>query len=181
MAVSNVRDNFAKWQKYNTVRITKELQQKAKELEEDVSEKIATKLEETLKDNIIKSYQPRSSGSYVHTNQLVNSIYVEKSEGKVMVKVKDNIIYNDGGRKDPVSTAQVYDFLRFGTKGSTEHKRSSNGVEYDYVMKSKYYIGKVPVINYPTPPHPFEEHTQEAMNGYIESLKQDILRKNRRK
>ena len=100
-------------------------------------------------------------GDYIHTDTLINNIHTETTKiesGKYKIEAKVR------------SISDVYDFLRFGTKGSLHHKISfDNGRKFDYYYKD--YDGSFyPAINYPTRPHPFEEHTLEQINGYIDSL-----------
>lgn len=111
-------------------------------------------------------------GTYKHTNTLVDNIYTEvnkidKGKYEIIAKVRDEL-YDDGGR-GRVSTIEVYDFLKYGTKGSLKHRVTESGKEYDYFYEDE--DGETyPAINHPTPPHPFEEHTTEQMDGYINSL-----------
>lgn len=171
--------NVKNFEKSYSVQLDKILSKKADEIGKELSENIETKLNEALKTNIVASYEPRGDGGYVHTNTLIDNIYtettkIEPGKYKVEAKVTDGI-YDDGG-KGRVSISDVYDFLRFGTKGSLKHKVTSLGKEYDYSFEDVYGSFHT-AINYPTLPHPFEEHTLEQMDGYINSLIDDYKRR----
>ena len=93
---------------------------------------------------------------YHHTGVLEDAISTRienksRYESKVVVVIKPNP-YPDGR----TNAAQVYEWLRHGTKGGK-----------DYVFENK--DGERPTAtNYPTPIHPFEEHTIIQMRGFLQ-------------
>lgn len=162
--------NSSRWQKHLTVMITNELKAVAEDTGVNVRLVVADKLEQTYKDNLKASYGPRSAkgaeiqsthkrktSTYNPTSPTLENAITTVIEGNyVKIKIKDEK-YPNGA-----STEQVHDWLSEGTKGGgkkTGFYKDENG-EWHY--------------NYPTPPHPFEEHTRNEMRGFLDSLVGDI-------
>ena len=166
--------NSSKWAKHATVMITKELETLAENTGVNVRLVIADKLKQTYIDNLENSYRPRSlqgiasaetykskSSTYTNTHTLSTAIDVAIEDSVVKIIVDENKTYEDD-RKIPAS--KVLKWLSEGTeggsrKGGTGYYSDENG-EWHY--------------NYPTPAHPFEEHTISQMKGFLGSLESDI-------
>lgn len=188
-----IRDNASRFRKTATVAITKQLKRIENEMRIDLVEDISKTLLNKYKDNVELSYGPRNpvninisnesdgtsgdkdksrtvkTSTYEHLGLFLKNIDTkyENNAIKIIIK-KEKYPTLEGSTKKEVTTEEVYNFLRYGTKG---------GGTYPYAVKVDPKTGKKEFIwayNYPTPAHLFEEHTQNYMNSYIETLKKDI-------
>ena len=93
---------------------------------------------------------------YHHTGRLAQSVYaiIDGDNVKAMIKNKQ---YDNG-----TSTAEVYDYLKFGTTNNPK----SNIYSYDNGTKFSTYISQ--------PPHNFEARTREHMKDFLNKLAIDI-------
>lgn len=166
--------NSSRWQKHATVMITKELEAIAEDTGVNVRLVIRDKLDESYKRNLTLSYGPRSSkgvevqkthkrktSTYTNTNTLEEKAINTVIDGDyVKVVVDETITYDNNDRNVPAT--KVIKWLSEGTKGGGEktgYYKDEDG-EWHY--------------NYPTPAHPFEEHTRNEMLGFLDSLEGDI-------
>lgn len=191
------RDNFGRFQKNLTVNIQKHLLKQAEALRTDIELVVADKLEETHKANVVASYIPRAQSelakveynknkkveemedrkkqivsrrsrktlSYRHTGTLEEAIHSEiehknRYESKIKIVIEGKEYEDSGHRKNgPVKATQVYKWLKNGTDGGSR--------AYWFTDKN----GDRPdAVNYPTPPHPFEEHTIAQMRSFLSTL-----------
>lgn len=189
------RDNFGRFQEKLTINIQKHLMKQAEALRTDVELVVADKLEEIHKANVVASYYPKASGEqakveynttkkaeeqadrklginsrrsrkklgYKHTGTLEDAISTKIEhknlyESRIIVTIKGIPYPNTGNRKDEVTAIDVYKWLKNGTDG---------GKAYWFTNKDGNRPG---AMNYPTPPHPFEEHTIAQMRGFLETL-----------
>lgn len=142
-----------------TKQISKQLHDMAKKMNVNLTKVIEDKLLETYKTNVLHSYAPRSeNGGYEPTGTFVDSIYTKVEDNTISVMIAD-VPYENGNNK---STVDVHTFLTEGTKG---------GGEYAYISEDD---GLQFARNYPTPIHLFEEHTIAQMDGFLDSLLNDI-------
>ena len=117
----------------------------------------------------------RKTLSYEHTGILVNQAIdtkIEKKsryESKVSIIVKPIPYPNDGHRKKVVTAAQVYEWLREGTRGGGHYWFYNEEAE------------RPTAYNYSTPAHLFEMHTSLQMKGFMQSLDLKKEYKNTRK
>lgn len=171
-----IRDNAGRFRKYAAAYIDKELRRHAEEIGLSVRRMVKDKLKETYKDNVKKSYTPRSvrgqaikkynesTGkgghkkklTYRHTGTFLRSINTVIEGNVVKVKI-DDLPYPKGR-----TTTKVYKWLREGTKGSPP------GKGYPYLGENAKVLW---AYNYPTPAHLFEQHTRTQMKGYLAALK----------
>lgn len=134
-----------------------------------------TKKAEELEDkNIgINSRRSRKKLGYTHTGTLENAIHSKiehknRYESRVKIVV-ESVEYPDTGHRKsgPVSTTEVYEWLKNGTTG---------GGHYWFTNKD----GQRPTAyNYPTPAHLFEQHTIVQMKGFLSTL--DVKKYSRKK
>lgn len=174
MKKPKLRNNVGQFQKYATIVITKELEQVAEETEVNVRLVVADKLKETYKQNLIASYGPRSeegryivethkrkTSTYTHEHKLEEAINTIIDGKTVKVVIDESKTYDDG---TPVT--QVYEWLTRGTNPPKNswyrHDLDSNEGTWTFYR------------NYPTPAHLFEEHTNVQMQGFVDSLANEI-------
>lgn len=197
-----IKDNASRFRKTATVVITKELQKQAEELKIDLVKDISETLLNKYKENVELSYGPRGVRgreveeynnskkeleqqdrevgiksprrgrkklTYRHTNIFLDSIYTKYEGNTIKVMIEKREYPNEEGITKSVKTTEdIYNFLRYGTSG---------GGTYPYAKQTNPETGEEELVwayNYPTPAHLFEEHTQNYMNSYIDSLKRDI-------
>jgi hypothetical protein len=167
--------NSSRWQKHATVMITKELEAIAENTGVNVRLVIRDKLDESYKRNLTLSYGPRSSrgveaqethkrntSTYTNTHTLEEAINTIIDGDYVKVVVDETKKY--GGDRE-VPATKVIKWLSEGTRGGgkkTGYYKDEND-EWHY--------------NYPTPVHPFEEHTRNEMLGFLDSIEGDIRNK----
>lgn len=156
-----------------TWNITKTLQEVAKEAELRIKPMVRDKLEETLRAEVYASYQPateqgkatqeynethkhQKARPYHHTGLLASKIGANIDGNTVKAVVRDGT-YDNGA-----TTAEVYDYLKFGTPD-----RAKTDV-YDYNKGKEFsqYISQEP--------HNFEARTREQMRDYIEEMEAKI-------
>ncbi len=168
--------NSSRWQKHATVMITKELEAIAENTGVNVRLAIRDKLDESYKRNLALSYGPRSSrgveaqethkrktSTYTNTHTLEEAIDTIIDGEYVKVVVDETVTYDNNDRNVPAT--KVIKWLSEGTRGGgkkTGYYKDENG-EWHY--------------NYPTPVHPFEEHTRNEMLGFLDSIEGDIRNK----
>lgn len=168
--------NSSRWQKHATVMITKELEAIAENTGVNVRLAIRDKLDESYKRNLTLSYGPRSSrgveaqethkrktSTYTNTHTLEEAIDTIIDGEYVKVVVDETVTYDNNDRNVPAT--KVIKWLSEGTRGGgkkTGYYKDENG-EWHY--------------NYPTPVHPFEEHTRNEMLGFLDSIEGDIRNK----
>lgn len=152
----------------DTKQIIKQLQNAAKKTNLNLTKTIEDKLLETYKTNVLHSYSSRSEdGNYENTNTFLDSIYVKTEGNEIAVMIRDTpyerIKSEDNVKYQQVkSTVDIHTFLTEGTQG---------GGDYPYETPE----GKIKFAhNYPTPKHMFEEHTIAQMDGFLDSLLNDI-------
>lgn len=164
------RINAGQFQKYATVAITKELEAIAEDTGVNIKKVIADQLDETYKVNLVASYGPRSkagrhtqethkrkTSTYTHTHTMEEAIKTIIDGDTVKVVINEATTYEDG-----TPATQVYDWLTKGTNGG------------GYYMFENEDGKKSIAYNYPTPAHLFEEHTKLQMQGFLDSLENDI-------
>ena len=116
----------------------------------------AKQAENEDKKQDLKVRNRRRKIPYKHTGTFLDSIYTEKKDNEIVVKIRD-LQYENGK-----STIDVYKWLTNGTSG---------GGNYYFVNNN----GERPTAhNYPIPRHEFEEQTMVQMLGYLHSLENDI-------
>lgn len=193
------KDNFNKFQKDFTIRVTKRLEKLGQQLEVDVSDKVATKLEQCYKDNVKQSYGPRSVGAAqdILFNEKAKKAEQEDRKQGLNIRHKrrripyihtgtfeESIYVAKDGRKLSVMIRDVpyedsdrsYDESTRSTVDVYEWlTHGTDGSDKPYWFKSR--SGNRPYAsNYPTPRHEFEEQTMVQMIGYLDSLKNDLER-----
>lgn len=151
-----------------TKQVIKQLQDEAKKMNLNLTKIIEDKLLETYKTNVLHSYASRStSGGYEHTGRFLDSIYVKTEGNEIAVMIQD-IPYEQIKSEDGIkyqqtkSTVDVHTFLTEGTKGGGSYPYETSEGEIKYAH------------NNPTPKHMFEEHTIAQMDGFLDSLLNDI-------
>ena len=196
MARKQLRDNFGRWQKTAVVHITKRLEKIANDMEVDILEDVAEKLESTYKDNVLASYTPRSAEGY--QNMLYNArkraeeaedraIGIENPRrsrkkvtyhhtGKFLESIK--VVVEDRAAKVKIEEL-VYDDGKADGKSATTlkvydwlTKGTNTKIGHNYAYKTKNGIsgGR----NYPTEIHNFELWTKLEMKAFMEGLENDI-------
>ena len=166
--------NSSRWAKHATVLITKELNAIAENTGVNVRLVIADKLKQTYIDNLKASYGPRSlqgiataekykskSSTYTNTHTLEERAIDTIIDGNYVKVVVDETVTYDNNDRD-VPATKVIKWLKEGTKGrgkKTGYYKDENG-DWHY--------------SYPTPVHPFEEHTRNEMLGFLDSLEDNI-------
>lgn len=143
-----------------TVYITEQAQKIAKKTQVNVQQIIADKSREAYINNILATYAPSGDGSYVHTGIFVDSVYTEINGDDVNVMLADTEYPN---RR---STIDVYEFLTKGTHASDKSYAYQDDTDGMRPIKFAH--------NYSTPVHPFEQHAQLQIEGFLESLDSDI-------
>ena len=191
-----LRDNFQRFAKNATINLTKGLQEEAERLQKDISKDIEKKLLETYKDNVIKSYTPRSEVGFKVAEYNAKRKQLEQEDRKKGImnsrRGRKKLTYrhtntflnsidtsNDGKTVKIIIRDVKYDdptgINRSAPKSTVEvhdylTKGTKGGGIYPYKKDGKTQYAP----NYPTPAHLFEEHTQLQMNAYLDILKQDI-------
>ena len=173
--------NSSRWAKHATVMITEELNAIAEDTGANVRKIIAIKLKESYRNNLEASYGPRSKrgveakethkrnkSTYTNSHDLEGAIDTVIEGDYVKVVVDKNVVY-DADRE--VDAEKVLKWLKEGTKGGSNKKKSdkrNSGIGYYTDDQDRWHY------NYPTPPHPFEEHTANDMRGLLASMRTDI-------
>lgn len=181
------KDNAWRFRRESTVYITKYLEglvtNIANDIEVNVKQIIADKMEETYKDNIRQSYTPRSAKGYEtmlhnadpynthkrkityhHTNTLVDSVSATIKGKYVSIKIDGRRRYKKFGENRSIPVTQVYEWLTQGTK-------TAIGQNYAYTAKDgKVYGGR----NWPTEKHDFNLWTQLEMNAFVKMIESEI-------
>ena len=175
MAKPLIMNNAHRAQKYATVYIKKALMEEAKLLDLNLKSLVKDKLQETYVKNVRESYTPRTTRgqeiveynkdpykthrkklTYRHTGIFANSIYTKVDGQNIKVMIRD--------QKYPgfASTTEVYKWLTEGTNGSSKAYPylSENGVKWSR--------------NFAIPAHLFEEHTKLQMEGFLDSVADDL-------
>ena len=177
----------------NTNQLSKELIKKlnedAKKLNRDLEKIISEELLKTYKENVLASYDPRSSyGAEVtkynkaarkaeleDAKQGLNTRHRRKKQtythsgifyDSIEVQVKDGKIYIVHDLSDKYTNGKtvkdVYKYLTEGTEG---------GHPYFYMDSSRHSDGEIKQgANYSTPVHLFEQHTMNHMMGFLRNL-----------
>lgn len=152
-----------------TWKITKSLQEVAKEAELRVKPIIRDELESTLRAEVYASYRPateqgkaiqeynethehQKARPYHHTGLLASKIGANIDGNTVKAVVRDGV-YEDGA-----TTAEVYDYLKFGTSDTA----SSDAFDYNNGTKFSQYISQEP--------HNFEARTRDHMKDFVKDL-----------
>lgn len=162
-----------------SILITEQLRAIAKDQENKVKKVVREELENTYKDEVFKSYvsvsktgreiknyndthKRQKKQTYRHTGLFINSIKAKIDGHTVKIVIEDNA-YDDGA-----STTQVYEWL---TKGTTETPAKEN---YPYIKKQgdDYSTGWAKYN--PTPKHHFERLTMARMEGFLDSVAEDV-------
>lgn len=153
-------------------KVTKVLQKDVDALNIDLMRIVDNKLYRTYKDNLIASYDPRSDigkeikaynedeftehrkkVSYRHTGILARSVDTKIEGNTTRIIIKDDEVYENG--KKP---SEIIEILKNGSNG---------GGYYPYTKKTKGNNDSDEwAYNYPTPKHPFEEHTRNEMEVF---------------
>lgn len=142
----------------------------AKHIKENLVNAVEDKLLETYKENVVASFLPRTTQpleTYESTNTFLDSLYTEVEDisdtTSVITVMIANKVYPDSLNNK--STIDVHTYLTEGT----------NGGEKKYAYKNK--DGEITYAhNYPTPRHDFENHTIVQIQGFLESLVNDVQR-----
>lgn len=172
--------NSSRWAKHATVMITNELEAVAENTGVNVRLVIADRLKQSYKDNLRASYGPRSTqGEAVKkthkrkTSTYTNTPILEDAvdtviEGNYVKIVIDKSVVIDGDRN--VDAEKLLKWLSEGTKGGSrkESKNKNPSAGHYTDDKGNWHY------NYPTPPHPFEEHTANDMKSLLGSMRSDI-------
>lgn len=151
-----------------TKQIMKQLQNAAKKMNINLTKVIEDKLLETYKTNVLHSYASRSeNGDYENTGTFLDSIYVKTEDNEIAVMIRDTpyerIKSEDNIKYQQVkSTVDIHTFLTEGTQGGGNYPYETQEGEIKFAH------------NYPTPKHMFEEHTIAQMDGFLDSLLNDI-------
>lgn len=162
------------------VKIAKELKRQADSIGLDITRIIDNKLYRTYKDNVIKSYHPRSARgqeikehnedkynthkykhTYHHTHIFERSIGTEIDNGIIRIVINDDEVYRNKATSEETKPSQVYKWL---TEGRT-------GGGY-YMYEDDYNSGIA--YRYPTPKHLFETQTYTQMQPFYAELKHDV-------
>jgi hypothetical protein len=148
--------------------ITKQLQNTAKKMNVNLTKVVEDKLLETYKTNVLQSYASRSrDGNYENTGTFLDSIYVKTEDNEIAVMIRD-IPYERIKSEDNIkyqrvkSTVDIHTFLTEGTQGGGEYPYETPDGEIKFAH------------NNPMPKHMFEEHTIAQMDGFLDSLLNDI-------
>ena len=166
-----------------SILITKKLQAIADDAEVRVKAIVRDKLEEEYKYQLRATYAPISKTgkavaeyndehthkkpqSYHHTGLLADSVKALIDGPTVKVEIEDRM-YDDGA-----STTQVYEWLKHGTT-----KTPAND-SYPYVKKQGDNYSTGWASYNPTPKHPFEQHTLNAMEGFLDNLMVELADEN---
>ena len=197
-----LRDNVGRFRKTATIVITKELARKAQALQVNLMDDISKEMLQKYKENVELSYGPRGPRgreveaynkskktleeedkkagiksprrsrkklTYKHSGLFLDSIRAKQEGNKIqIVIVEQEYPKLEGSTKKPTTTIDVYKYLRYGTSG---------GGTYPYAKRVNPDTGEEELVwayNYPTPAHLFEEHTQNYMNSYLDSLARRI-------
>lgn len=148
--------------------ITQQLQKVANEMNVNLTKVLEDKLLETYKTNVLQSYANRSENNdYENTHTFLDSIYVETENNTISVMIRDTpyerISSDDNAKYQRIrSTTDIHTFLTEGTSGGGEYPFENQEGDIQFAH------------NYPTPKHMFEEHTIVQMNGFLDSLMNDI-------
>ena len=167
------QDTLGKFTKDFSILITKQLQELAELEELRVKAIIRDKLEGTYKYQVRESYTPATINgqkiqeynanhkhkkklTYHHTGIFANSVkaVIDKNTVKVVIK--------DASYPDGATTAEVYEWL---TKGTTKNPKKGS---YPYLQGQNFSMYHSQSI------HPFEAHTLNIMEGFLNSLATDI-------
>ena len=168
----NTRGQFVGADKVS-LKITKRLQEIADEVAIRVKPIVRDELEQTLRSEIYASYTPATKSGqeteeynrthkhqkkrpYHHTGKLASSVYATIDGNTIKAKLKEK--QYDNGR----TTAEVYDFLKFGTARETSKK----GFTYNQGEEFSAYIHQEP--------HNFEARTREHMRDFLKELEIDL-------
>lgn len=173
------RNNLGQWEKGASILITKKLRAIAEDKEKKVKEVVREKLKYTYIKNVYESYSPMSvhgkevqeynathkhqkRQTYHHTGLLLESIdaVIDKNVIKIVIKPG---MYDNG-----TTTKQVHDWL---AEGTTTHPKKDS-YPYADIRGSKSTTGWASYN--PTPKHLFKEHTLIQMEGFLESLMNDL-------
>lgn len=155
------------------IKLTKQLQKIADEVEVKVKPIVRDELEATLRAEIYASRTPATEKGqtiktynethkhqkpklYHHTGKLERSVYATIEGDIIKANIKDET-YDNGA-----STTEVYDYLKFGT---TNHPKNNTYAYANGTTFSKYI---------PQEPHNFEARTKEQMDIFLKKLKADI-------
>ncbi|MDE5539921.1 MAG: hypothetical protein K2J20_05495 [Bacilli bacterium] len=155
------------------IKITKALQEIAKEAEIRVKPLVRDELVSTLRSEVYNSYRPatqkgreikehneththQKKALYHHTGTLLRNIH-GVIDGDTVKIIVDDEKYDDGSTAD-----EVYDYLKFGTTDNPKKE------VYGYANGTKIskYIAQEP--------HNFEARTREHMNIYLMELEAKI-------
>ena len=194
---NQVRDNFGRFQKQATIRIAKQLDQLAKDVETNVKKDVAEKLEQCYKENVEQSYMVRSVGAAqdIYHNKLAKEAEASDRKQGVIArhrrarapyehtgKFLESIYVVIDGNKVQVRQRELTYPSYSGKKRDVTTsdvyewltKGTNGGGHYRFRNTSGY---SKTAYNYPTPRHEFEEHTMVQMLGYLESLKNQLRSK----
>lgn len=159
----NKRGQYVSENKLNT-KIDTALKNVTQEYNIRLQALIRDKLIEELRHQIYASYTSTGDGSYTHKNLLPPNVYAVIEGDTIKVKLSD-VSYKGTDSKGniiDIPISEVYDYLKFGTT-----KTPKNEV-YSYIGDD----GKIHYAHYrPTPPHNFEARTREAINQFINDIK----------
>lgn len=155
------RNNLGQYTKNMSILITKKMQATADNIGVNVKEAVKDKLDITFKEEIEKTYAPTSTGTYIDTGKLLESVHTEINDNVVEAIVEEDLYRNSK------TTNQIYEYLK---KGTTSYPKKDS---YSYIDET----GHIRFANYhPQPPHLFEQHTLNLMEGYLESLTAQLNR-----
>lgn len=159
------------------IKITKALQEVAKDCSIRVKPLVRDKLERTLIANVHESFTPATAKGkeieeynkththqkprlYHHTGLLLENIYGVIEGDSVTVKISDVAYDND------TTVAEVYNHLKFGTTDNPDtdvyayDKGEGQGIQFaPYIAQE---------------PHNFEARTRQEMNEFLDRLAGDI-------
>lgn len=195
---SNYKDNFGRWQKTITVNLKKHLLKEAEQLQVDIGQVVADKLEEVHRANVVASYYPRSKGEqakaeYNKTKKAEEKEDLEKYDIKSRRSRKTLSYIHTGTLEEAIHT-EVEQKNKYECRVvvkirpepyPVDHPRRDNKLVtavdvYQWLREgtkggSDYWFtnkqGKRPTAhNYSTPAHLFELHTTLQMKGFIDSL-----------
>lgn len=173
-AAIRVKDNFGKFEKNATIRISKDLTELSDNLGLNIKPIIRDELVKTLRSNIYASYGPatlkgkeidkynqehkhQKKQLYHHTGTLVGAVYGSIEGNKVQALIRDDK-YADG-----TSAKDVYQILKQGTPIAPSGDHHSY-----YTVKDNGKEGYYEYIS--QPPHPFEQQTIADMKVYLQKM-----------
>lgn len=141
---------------------------------------IADELEKRYIRNLQDSYQPRSlqgisaaenysvkKSTYTNKHKVEEAVHAVIKDTVIEIELDESITYDDPRN---ISAAKVHDWLSKGTKGDSRKKgKKRTAMSGFYKDENDHWH-----YNYPTPAHPFKEHTANEMKVFLETLRANV-------